>query len=214
MEHALDLSLATLGARVAPLTLAADRTLPVADEFAHLLGGFVRGRTIACRGAAATSTALALVAPAVRAGAWLAVVDVPTLGLDAAGELGVPLERIVAVRTGHPTPDAARWPDIVAAAADGFDVLLVDVPPAVPVGAVRKLAVRLRQRDVVTVILGDPGPMPCDGTVETAAVTWSGLGAGHGHLRHRRVTVQASGRRLPGRRRSELVLPGSLPAAG
>jgi hypothetical protein len=209
MEPAVDLQpLTALAERVAPLTLARDRMLPVAEEFAGLLGGLVRGRTIACHGAAATSMALALVAPAVRAGAWLAVIDLPTLGLDAAAEIGVPLERIVSVRTGAGLGSPDRWPDVVAAAADGFDVLLVQVPADAPAGTMRKLAVRLRQRDVVTVVLGDPGPMPCDGTLETGASSWSGLGDGHGHLRHRRVTVQASGRRLPGRRQCEFVLPG------
>lgn len=203
MMTALDL--VALGDRVAPLTFAHERTMPVPDSFASLFaeGGIVRGRTLACQGPAATSTALALVAPAVVAGAWLALVDLPTIGLDAARELGVPLERVVAIGT-----DAGRqWPEVVAAAADGFDVLLMRVPAGVPAGAVRKLGVRLRQRDVVTVILGDPGPMASDGVLQTDAPEWSGLGHGHGHLRHRRVAVRASGRRVPGDRRCELALP-------
>lgn len=202
MELAVDLALLT--ERVAPVVLARERTMPVGDELAGLFaeGGLVRGRTIACQGPAATSTALALVAAAVTAGSWMAVVDLPTIGLDAAGELGVPLERIVAIGTdGNP----ARWIDVMAAAADGFDVLLVRVPSELPTAAVRKLAVRLRQRDVVTVVLGDPGAMACDGVLHTDAPQWSGLGDGHGHLRERRVVVEASGRRLPGRRSCQLA---------
>ncbi len=102
--------------------------------------------------------------------------------------------------------DAARWSDVVAAAADGFDILLVSVPADVPPATVRKLAVRLRQRDVVTIVLGDPGSMAHDGIIETEASHWSGLGDGHGHLRARDVAVQV-GRRLPGRRRCRLELP-------
>lgn len=202
MELAVDLALLT--ERVAPVVLARERTMPVGDELAGLFaeGGLVRGRTIACQGPAATSTALALVAAAVTAGSWMAVVDLPTIGLDAASELGVPLERIVAIGTdGNP----ARWIDVMAAAADGFDVLLVRVPSELPTAAVRKLAVRLRQRDVVTVVLGDPGAMACDGVLHTDAPQWSGLGDGHGHLRERRVVVEASGRRLPGRRSCQLA---------
>jgi hypothetical protein len=203
MELAVDL--AALTERVAPVALARERTMPVGDELAGLFaeGGLVRGRTVACQGSAATSTALALVAAAVTAGAWMAVVDLPTIGLDAASELGVPLERIVAIGTDG---DPARWIDVVAAAADGFDVLLVRVPSELPAAAVRKLAVRLRQRDVVTVVLGDPGAMACDGVLHTDAPQWSGLGDGHGHLRERRVVVQASGRRLPGRRSCQLAI--------
>jgi len=204
MNAALDL--AALGDRVAPLAMAHERTLPVPDALGGLFveGGLVRGRTLACRGPAATSTALTLVAPAMASGAWMAVIDVPTVGLDAACELGVPLERVVAVGTDG---DAARWSDVVAAAADGFDILLVRVPADVPPATVRKLAVRLRQRDVVTIVLGDPGSMAHDGIIETEASQWSGLGDGHGHLRARDVAVQASGRRLPGRRRCRLELP-------
>lgn len=204
MDLAVDL--ATLTDRVAPLVLARERTVPVGDEFVELFGerGLVRGRTLACQGPAATSTALALVAPAIAAGAWMAVIDLPTIGLDAASELGVPLERIVAVTT---EDSARRWPDVVAAAADGFDVLLVQVPAGLSAGAVRKLSVRLRQRDVITVVLGDSGVMACDGVLHTDAPEWSGLGDGHGHLRQRRVVVEASGRRLPGRRRCQLVIP-------
>ena len=193
MELAVDL--AALTERVAPVVLARERTMPVGDELAGLFaeGGLVRGRTVACQGPAATSTALALVAAAVTAGAWMAVVDLPTIGLDAAGELGVPLERIVAVGTGG---DPARWVEVVAAAADGFDVLLVRVPSELSAAGSRKLTVRLRQRDVVTIVLGDPVAMSCDGVLHTDAPQWAGLGDGHGHLRERRVVVQASGRRL------------------
>lgn len=203
MELAVDL--AALSERVAPVALARERTMPVGDELSGLFaeGGLVRGRTIACQGRAATSTALALVASAITAGAWMAVVDLPTIGLDAASELGVPLERIVAIDTGG---DASRWIDVLAAAADGFDILLVRVPAELAAGAVRKLAVRLRQRDVVTVVLGDPGSMACDGVLHAEAPQWRGLGDGHGHLRERSVTVQATGRRLPGQRRCQLAI--------
>jgi hypothetical protein len=194
--------LAGLADHVAPLALAHERTMPVAGAFDEVLGGLVRGRTLACQGPAATSAALALVAPAMSAGAWLAVVDVPTIGLDAARELGVPLERVVGVASGDPQ----RWPDVVAAAADGFDLLLVRVPADAPAAATRKLATRLRRRDVVTVVLGEPGPLACDGVLHTETPTWSGLGDGHGHLRSREVVLQASGRRLPGRRRCRLAL--------
>ncbi|MGB0114961.1 MAG: hypothetical protein WBP59_17205 [Ilumatobacteraceae bacterium] len=211
MEAALDL--AALTDRVAPLSLARERTLPVHESLAPLFheGALVRGRTISCQGAAATSTALSLIAPAIAAGAWLAVIDLPTIGLDAACELGVPLERIVAVDTGAiagaTTGRGAAWVDVVAAAADGFDVLLLQVPDGLDAGSMRKLATRLRRREVVAVVLGDPGQMDCDGVLRTDAPRWSGLGDGHGHLRDRQVVVEASGRRLPGQRRCHTAMP-------
>jgi hypothetical protein len=199
MELAVDSSsgLTALAQRVAPLALAGDRTLPVAEAFVGLFPerGLVRGRSIVC-------TALALAAPAVAAGSWLATIDVPTIGLDAASEFGIALERVVAVRT-----EATRWPDVVAAAADGFDLLIARVPPDASPSAVRKVATRLRQRDVVMLVLGDPGPLSCDGVLDAGRAEWFGLGDGHGHLQHRRLVVEASGRRLHGRRRCELALP-------
>lgn len=217
LRHELPSELSALAARVAPLALARERTLPVSDTFAGLFPerGLVRGHTVACSGAAATSLALALVAPAVAAGSWLAAIDVPTIGLDAASEFGVALERVVAVntagRSGVSDPAAeraARWPDIVAAAADGFDLLITRVPADVSASAMRKVATRLRQRDVVMLVLGDPGALSCDGVLDAGDAEWVGLGDGHGHLRHRRLVVEASGRRLHGRRRCHLALPG------
>ena len=207
MELAVELpsELSALAERVAPLALAGERTLPVAEAFAELFPerGLVRGRTLACSGQAATSLALALAAPAVAAGSWLATIDVPTIGLDAASEFGIALERVVAVRA-----EAARWPDVVAAAADGFDLLIARVPAEVTPSAMRKVATRLRQRDVVMFVLGDPGALSCDGVLDADGGEWVGLGDGHGHLQHRRLIVEASGRRLHGRRRCRLALPG------
>ena len=207
MELAVELpsGLSALAERVAPLALAGDRTLPVSEAFAELFSerGLVRGRTLACSGPAATSLALALAAPAVVAGSWLATIDVPTIGLDAANEFGIALERVVAVRA-----EATRWPDVVAAAADGFDILIARVPADASPSAMRKVVTRLRQRDVVMLVLGDPGPLSCDGVLTAGDGEWIGLGDGHGHLQHRHLVVEASGRRLHGRRRCRVALPG------
>lgn len=204
--------LVALAERVAPLALAGERTLPVADEFADLFPerGLVRGRTIVCSGQAATSLALALIAPAVAAGSWLAAIDVPTIGLDAASEFGIALERVVAVRTGADQDadrQAGRWSDVVAAAADGFDLLITRVPADVSPTVLRKISTRMRQRGTVMLVLDDPGALSCDGVLDADITEWVGLGDGHGHLQHRHLVVEASGRRLPGRR-CRLALPG------
>lgn len=212
--------LAALGTRVAPTSMARERTLPTSPVFADVCGGgLVRGRVLSCTGTAATSVALGLIAPAVAAGSWVALIDVPTIGLDAARELGVPLERVVAIATTAPARDGiaepdgtaerdgGRWADVVAAAADGFDVMVARVPPDVRAATVRKLSTRLQQRGVVMVVLGEPGLLGCDGTLDTACRDWTGLGAGWGHLRRRTVEVTATGRRLPGRRTRTFVLP-------
>jgi hypothetical protein len=208
----MDLALATA---ISPVTPAATRTLPVADAWASLLpeGGLVRGRTVACQGLTAPSLAVSLVAEACRAGSWLAVVDLPWLGIEAAAELGVPVERLVRVDAGQPDGSAGRdargelWGEVLGAVLDGFDLILTRVPPRVPAGLLRRLQTRLRSRGGVLVVVGDPGPLAADLTVASAGVRWDGVGDGHGHLRTRRVTAAVDGRRVPRPRRGDLWLP-------
>jgi hypothetical protein len=198
-----------LAAAVAPTTLARQRTLPVADPLRPLLpeGGLVRGRAVACRGVAATSLTLALAAGATTAGAWLAVVDVPWLGVEAAAELGVPLERLVRVEP--PTPgDATSWADLVAAVLDGFELVVTRVPRRVNAGVLRRVQSRIQTREAVLLVVGDPGPLTADVAMEASIPVWEGVEEGAGHLRGRRVTVVASGRRIPRPRRADLWLPG------
>jgi hypothetical protein len=202
--------------RVAPIVLAHELTMPVLADLAGLFTehALVRGRTLACAGQAATSTAMALVSAAVAAGAWLAVVDVPTFGLDAASEAGIALERLVAISTrssgssgsSGSSDGAADWADVIAATVDGFEVVVACVPATLSMGAARKLATRIRQRGAVVVLLGDVGAMSCDGVIESSASSWDGLGEGFGHLRQRTIELAVSGRRLPGRRQCRVDL--------
>lgn len=210
----MDLALATA---VAPAAMAAERTVPVADALVPLLpeGALVRGRTVACGGLAAPSFALSLVAEAVRAGAWLAVVDLPWLGIEAAVELGVPAERLVRVDAGTPDGGVGRdergelWGEVLGAVLDGFDLVLTRVPPRVPAGLARRLQTRLRTRGGVLVLVGEPRALSADLTFGSGEVRWDGVGTGYGHLRARRVGVEVAGRRVPRARRAELLLPAS-----
>jgi hypothetical protein len=182
--------------RVSPITLAGEQILPVPSEMEDLFPdrGLVRGRILSCCGPAATATTLAVVAPAVVAGSWLAVIDVPTLGLDAASELGVPLDRIVAVDSGG----IDCWADVVVAASDGFDLVITRVPDKLRAQVARTLPTRLRRHGTVMIVLGAPGGLGCDGVIDTTRSVWEGLGQGHGHLGRRTVDIQVTGRRYPG----------------
>ena len=225
-------SLDQMKARVAPTVLAHEQTMPVSADLAELFAerALVRGRTLGCIGPAATSTAMALVAATVMAGSWLAVVDVPTFGLDAASEAGIPLERVVAITTGidpGTTGAAGRvgadWVEVMAAAVDGFDIVLSRQPSQVvraqvTESSLRRLSTRIRQRGAVVVLLDDDeqradmkrADMRCDGVIETSGISWSGLGSGYGHLQKRTLDLSASGRRLPGRRLCNLTVRGDV----
>jgi hypothetical protein len=198
-----------LAAAVAPTTLARQRTMPVVDPLQPLLpeGALARGRTVACRGVAATSLAVALAAEATAAGAWLAVVDVPWLGVEAVAELGVPLERLVRVDPGDGSFGAA-WADLVAAVLDGFELVVTRIPRRVNATILRRVLARVQARESVLVAVGDPGPLVPDISMEASTPVWEGVADGSGHLRGRRVTVAAAGRRIPRPRHVELWLPG------
>ena len=118
------------------ITLAHHRHLPVDEAFATLLPdpGLTRGRIVGCTGAAATSLALALASRATMTGSWLAVVGMAPIGIEAAHEMGVAIDRLVSVDANGCRAD--EWADRVAAAADGFELILT-MPPSGPPAARR-----------------------------------------------------------------------------
>jgi hypothetical protein len=195
------------------ITLAHHRYLPVDEAFATLLPdpGLVRGRIVGCTGAAATSLALALASRATVTGSWLAVVGMAPIGIEAARELGVAIDRLVSIDAeGCRSGD---WADRVAAATDGFE-LIITRPPANVERVIRKVRQRVQARGVVLLTVhsgaGSSG-VGADVVLETRVTKaggWEGLGRGHGHLRRRRVVVRAGGRRVPHQVECELWLPG------
>jgi hypothetical protein len=191
-----------LARRSTPAVLARQRALPLMSALHPLLGpGLRRGSTITVAGS--TSLLLALAAAASGAGSWVAAVGMPTLGLLAAAELGVVLDRFALV------PDPGReWPTVTAALVDAFDIVLIRPPPHVRPGDARRLATRARERGAVLLVAGAGWPGP-DVHLSTTRVDWTGLDAGHGYLRARRMAVRAEGRRDAARRREAwLWLPG------
>src|SRR4030095_5060648 len=135
--------------------LADERLLPVLPALQPLLAGrgLRRGATVTVSRSAAL--ALALVAGASAAGSWVAAVGLPDLGIVAAAETGIALERLALV----PTPGAKAWPAAVAALLEDGDVVLVRAPARLPAAQARRLAARARERGAVLVPLGAP-PAP------------------------------------------------------
>ena len=130
---------------------------------------------------------LALLAVASSSGSWCAVVGVPALGALAAAESGIALERLALVP--NPGPE---WPTVVAALIDGVDVVVIAVPGQVSASIASRLVARARQRGCVLVPYGRWDG--ADVTLQVMQGRWEGLGAGHGRLRRRKVTVIARGR--------------------
>lgn len=154
-------------------------------------GGLPRGSVVNLASTApgrAGATTLLLSLLAAPPGAWSAVVGVPDLGVLAAGELGVDLDRLALIP--DPGPDPLQ---VISVLADGVD-LIAAVPPAdLPPARLRVLTGRLRQRGAVLLVLGRwPG---ADLTMTVRDVRWSGMGQGHGRLRDREIDVEVGGRR-------------------
>lgn len=203
-------ALRQLGERVRPLSAAAEQVLPVPEAFAGLIpqGGLQRGSTVITSGSAATSLALALAGPTTAAGSWCAVVGLAHLGLLAAAELGVALERTLLIAE----PGPQEWAATVAALLDAVEVVLVQPAQRITPTTQRRLVARARDRGSVLVQAGGSAAAWAsqpDLSVAAGASRWEGLGVGHGRLRARRVEVEVSGRRGAVRpRRAELWLPG------
>lgn len=204
--HLSDLAARGLVTRAASGTASAERTLPLLPAFSALLPSATvqRGSVVGCAGAAAVSLALAVVAGPSQQGAWVAVVGMPVLGLAAAAEAGVVLERLVAVAGPF---DDALWADLLAACIDGFDVVLLGPgTQQVQPGTARRLVARLQSRGAVAVTVGAP-VFGADLRFECTTSSWSGLGDGHGVASERRTLVELTGRRVPRPRRAEFRLP-------
>jgi hypothetical protein len=205
-------ALDALAERVRPVTLTRERRLPVLPALEDLLpgAGLRRGSTVSvdtAEGAGgATSLALALVAQASIEGAWVAAVGLPSLGLVAADELGVALERLVLVAA----PERDAWSGVAAALVDGFDLVILragrgGLRPA----DARRLVARGRERGTVLVLLGPGWPEGADVALRIARARWEGIDDGHGHLQARKVRVERTGRGEAARpRRTDLWLPG------
>jgi hypothetical protein len=194
------------------------RVLPVVAPLARLLpsGGLRRGTTVAvAAGPAATSLLWAVLVEASAGGAWVGVVGRPDLGLVAAAEAGMRLDRLALV----PAPGAELMA-VTSALLDGLDVVVTTVARPVPAGERQRLAARARQRGAVLCVLGSwPG---ADVQLSCTGARWGGVGAGlhggSGRLGQRQVEVRVLGRGMAPAGRVERLLmpaiPAAVPAAG
>lgn len=205
--------------------LAAGLTVPVAPEVLALTlhGGLPRGGRVSLTGGTGgVSLALALVAEPMRQGSWAAVVGAPWLGMAALAEWGIPREQVLVVD--HPErslpldsnaadsgPD--QWGSVMASLVDGCDVVIF-AGRQVGGREARRLSARAREKGTVLVQLGTDAighygtswPETADLALSVTSSTWEGLGAGHGYVRRRRISVEVAGRR-GGRRTVQLWFP-------
>ncbi len=219
---------------IRPVTFAREQTLPVLEPLAPLLadGALTRGSLLRVCGIGATSLALSLMAAGSRDGSWSAVIGLPELGLVAAAEHGLVLDRLALIDA----PPTRRSAELIAAVLDGVDLVLLDARMMLSGAESRRIAARLRERGSVLIMV-EPvcsmapvialsqtsrtrtstartsmsqaaGGWSPDVVLTVAGSQWQGLGEGHGTLRRRRVRIDAVGRGRAARpRQLEVLLP-------
>ena len=187
--------------------MAGERVLPVLGPLEPLFPtrSLKRGSVVSVTGS--TSLALALLAAASAEGSWCAAVGMPALGLAAAAELGVALERFPLVPSPGRAAGAGSWAWVVAALVDACDVVIARPPRRLAGADARRLTARVRERGAVLVVAGQ-WPEAAEVQLSVRSSAWEGLGQGYGRLRGRRVEVVAGGRGAAAReRRVSLWLP-------
>lgn len=166
-------------------------SMPLATHPA--LAGLVQLRAGASYSVDSATLALALLAGPSRAGGWCAAVGVSDFGAEAAVALGVDLDRTVLV----PDP-GEQWLEVAAALVDVATIVLVRPTGRVTPSAAEKLSARLRKRGAALVVWGE-WPR-CEVRLTASEPAWAGVGRGHGHLRARRMIVEARRGTAPPRR--------------
>lgn len=181
--------------------------VPVAPALASLLAssGLERGGVYACAGDAPMSLLFSLVAVATTQGSWLACVDVPRMGLMAAHEYGVALQRVMCVSTGGHTQSYAQ---VVGALVDGIDLVVVSSPVCSAAEA-RRIVARAKASGSVLLILGRAGQFSPDVVLSSSTTEWHF----HTHASSRTMSVQAHGRRVYNQRALTVQLPAADGAA-
>ncbi len=200
-------ALERIAQRVQPIVRADEQLHPVDERLHEVLPwpGLRRGSLIEVR-----SRALGwlMVAKAMEAGAWAAVVGSSSSGWAAAAEMGVPLERLAVIAA----PPVEVAGTVIGALVDAVELVLVDPSVNIRPHELRRIAARVRERKGVLVAFGEVGSAweGVDVRLSIAGVTWHGLQQGHGALCGRQVEVEATGRGAAFRpRRTSLWLQGS-----
>ncbi|MEV7775956.1 hypothetical protein [Kitasatospora sp. NPDC086791] len=141
----------------------------------------------AVRVGGSTALSLALLAAATTEGTWCAAIGCEGLGLVAAAEIGVALDRLHLVeRPGEHFEDAA------AAYADAAGVLLLRPGRPLSDRSAARLTALARRHGCALVVDGSwPSPQV---RLQVTARQWTGVGMGRGRLRGQRVMVEVGGR--------------------
>ncbi len=162
------------------------KVFPVHSALSPLFpqGGLITGAVYSVDSSA--SLLWSLVAQLTQQGTWCAVVGMPDLGIAAAEELGVNVDRLVLV----PSP-GSQCMAVLGALIDVVGVCALGSFPTPSQRALSTLYGRLREREA-TLLVRSPWPR-----VDAALAVehqWSGINAGSGLLQEHRLRITATPR--------------------
>lgn len=169
-----------------------ERALPTANALRPLLpgGALRRGCSYVIHGS--RQLAYSLLAEPSSAGSWCGIIGCDTFGAEAAAETGIALDRCALIP--HPGKFSIG---IAGSLAEVVTVVLLTMPRTgrhdVRTGDVERIAARLRDHGSTLVVLGD-WPR-AESVLRVTASRWHGLGAGHGMLDSRELSVESRDRR-------------------
>ncbi|KAM9863866.1 hypothetical protein ACI1US_00215 [Leucobacter sp. BZR 635] len=165
-----------------------ERALPTAPGLGALLpGGALRaGSAYSVQGS--WQLALAFLAEASQGGAWCGVLGCPEFGAEAAVSLGIALDRCVLI----PEPGKHAL-TLAGTLSETLSVVVARFETRVSPADIERLAARLREHGAALVVVGEWARSESRLTVLSSR--WAGLGAGHGALTARELTVQSEDRR-------------------
>ncbi|AVG23993.1 Protein ImuA' [Pontimonas salivibrio] len=124
-----------------------------------------------------------------QAGHWIALVGMAHLGLQAAADAGVNLERLVLV----PQPGSSGF-SVMSTLADALPLVVLSPSGALPPQSQRdRFQARLRERGATLLIRATwPGS---EGRISVTQRSWEGLGHGFGLLSQQHITLSHQHRR-------------------
>lgn len=165
-----------------------ERALPTAPALAPLLpGGALRaGAMYSVQGS--WQLALAFLSAASQSGSWCGVLGCADFGAEAAVRVGIALDRCVLV----PSPGRHTL-SLAGTLSETLTVVAARFDDQVSHSDIERLAARLREHGSTLVVVGDWARSESRLTVTSSQ--WAGLGAGHGMLSDRELTVQSEDRR-------------------
>jgi hypothetical protein len=160
-------------------------------------GGLRRGATYEID--SSSSLLWALLATPTTQGVWCAVVGMPDLGLAAAEDMGVNLDRLILV----PSPNA-QWLSVVNTLIDVVGIVALGAISAPSDRMLSTLSGRLREREA-TLMVRSRWPQT-EARIAVVDRHWRGLGAGHGTLEEHCVRVAVTPKRSQQTRQCDLII--------